>query len=89
MLTHKRNASAAHLVAALLLQGFKKDELNTERFLNLRYDGTDVPVMTLCPEGGDYAQVHPSLEHKSQIAESFTITHWLSFASHHFKGSPA
>lgn len=41
------------------MQGFKKDELNTERFLNLRYDGTDVPVMTLCPEGGDFAQASP------------------------------
>ncbi len=41
----------------LSVQGFKRDELNTERFLNLRYDGTDVPVMTHCAEGGDYAQV--------------------------------
>ena len=41
------------------MQGFKRDELNTERFLNLRYDGTDVPVMTLCPEGGDFAQASP------------------------------
>ncbi|DBA91131.1 hypothetical protein WJX77_000744 [Trebouxia sp. C0004] len=40
----------------LVEQGFKRDELNTERFLNLRYDGTDVPVMTQCAEGDDYAK---------------------------------
>lgn len=39
------------------LQGFKRDELNAELFLNLRYDGTDVPVMTQCAEGDDYAKV--------------------------------
>lgn len=30
------------------LQGFKEDQVNIERFLNLRYDGTDVAVMTQC-----------------------------------------
>ena len=32
----------------LCLQGFKDDQVNIERFLNLRYDGTDVAVMTQC-----------------------------------------
>ena len=32
----------------LCLQGFKEDQVNIERFLNLRYDGTDVAVMTQC-----------------------------------------
>lgn len=45
------------------LQGFKRDELNTERFLNLRYDGTDVPVMTQCAEGDDYAKVGIAPDH--------------------------
>lgn len=48
-----------HMLTNVLVQGFKRDELNTERFLNLRYDGTDVPVMTLCPPGGDFAQASP------------------------------
>ena len=45
------------VTAELALQGFDRNELNTERFLNLRYDGTDVPVMTHCTEGNEYAQV--------------------------------
>lgn len=28
------------------MQGFKEDQIGVERYLNLRYDGTDVPVMT-------------------------------------------
>lgn len=51
--------SACKALCGFGMQGFNKDELNTERFLNLRYDGTDVPVMTLCTEGGDYAQASP------------------------------
>ena len=39
-----------------LLQGFDRDQLSVERYLNLRYDGTDVAVMTLCPEGDDFAK---------------------------------
>ena len=38
------------------LQGFDRDQLSVERYLNLRYDGTDVAVMTLCPEGDDFAK---------------------------------
>ena len=40
-----------------VVQGFDKDQLSVERYLNLRYDGTDVAVMTLCPEGDDFAKV--------------------------------
>jgi hypothetical protein len=28
------------------VQGFKEEQIGVERYLNLRYDGTDVPVMT-------------------------------------------
>jgi N-methylhydantoinase A/oxoprolinase/acetone carboxylase beta subunit len=28
------------------VQGFKEDQISVKRYLNLRYDGTDVPVMT-------------------------------------------
>lgn len=33
---------------AVSLQGFSGEQISTERFLNLRYDGTDVAVMTPC-----------------------------------------
>ncbi len=36
-------------------QGFEPGEVNVERFLNLRYQGTDVAVMTSRPPDGDYA----------------------------------
>lgn len=30
------------------MQGFTSQQVSAERFLNLRYDGTDVAVMTPC-----------------------------------------
>ncbi len=40
------------------MQGFRDDQIGVERYLNLRYDGTDVPVMTPYPdeEGADPAE---------------------------------
>jgi hypothetical protein len=38
-----------------LRQGFAPSQIACERFLNLRYEGTDVAVMTPCPADGDYA----------------------------------
>lgn len=35
-------------------QGFEPPQIRAQRFLNLRYDGTDVPVMTPCPADGDF-----------------------------------
>ena len=37
------------------LQGFGEQQTSSQRFLNLRYDGTDVPLMTPAPLDGDYA----------------------------------
>ncbi len=52
------------------LQGFEDDQVNVERFLNLRYDGTDVPVMTPCPEeGGD-----PAAAFEGQYKREFGFT---------------
>ena len=45
------------LDTALEVQGFNVEQVHTERFLNLRYEGTDVAIMTTCPESGDYEQV--------------------------------
>ncbi|GAX85880.1 hypothetical protein CEUSTIGMA_g13296.t1 [Chlamydomonas eustigma] len=35
-------------------QGFSLSQIKTERFLNLRYQGTDIAVMTSRPPDGDY-----------------------------------
>ncbi|GAB4819425.1 hypothetical protein N2152v2_006471 [Parachlorella kessleri] len=42
--------------ARLLEQGFTPRQIQTQRYLNLRYDGTDVPIMTPCPPTGDYSE---------------------------------
>jgi hypothetical protein len=39
---------------ALIPQEFSQEQVSIQRFLNLRYDGTDVPIMTLDPADGDY-----------------------------------
>ncbi len=39
----------------LVYQGFRADQITAERFLNLRYAGTDVAVMTAFPPGGHVA----------------------------------
>lgn len=36
-------------------QGFSAQQVSCQRFLNLRYDGTDVPIMTPAPADGDFA----------------------------------
>ena len=47
----------AHLkVQCSTLQGFRSDEVSTERFLNLRYDGTDVAIMTACSSSSSYEE---------------------------------
>ena len=38
------------------MQGFTRKQIQTQRYLNLRYDGTDVPIMTPCPPSGDYSE---------------------------------
>ncbi|KXZ56217.1 hypothetical protein GPECTOR_1g189 [Gonium pectorale] len=40
----------AAAVAKLMEQGFQRSQISTERFLNLRYAGTDVAVMTQEPQ---------------------------------------
>lgn len=39
--------------AALAAQGFRPGQVSSQRYLNLRYDGTDVPIMTPCQASGD------------------------------------
>lgn len=40
----------------LLSQGFKKENLRYERYLNMRYQGTDTSLMILEPVGGDFEE---------------------------------
>lgn len=60
--SHRKDVAAQPCSATMLRfwfrsQGFKEDQIGVERYLNLRYDGTDVPVMTPCPvRGGDAAK---------------------------------
>ncbi|PSC69547.1 5-oxoprolinase isoform B [Micractinium conductrix] len=42
-------------VARLRKKGFSDEQICCQRFLNLRYDGTDVPLMTPAPEAGGFA----------------------------------
>ncbi|KAL4856136.1 5-oxoprolinase [Chlorella vulgaris] len=49
------NELEAEAVSGLQQQGFTQQQTSCQRFLNLRYDGTDVPVMTPCPPDGDFA----------------------------------
>ena len=42
------------------LQGFKDDQIDCELYLNLRYDGTDVAMMTKkASEEDSYEKVRP------------------------------
>ncbi|GMH44654.1 hypothetical protein BSKO_12606 [Bryopsis sp. KO-2023] len=48
-------------VAELKNQGFTPDAISTEKFLNLRYNGTDIAVMIKSDANGDY--LAPFVEH--------------------------
>ncbi len=42
------------------MQGFRDDQIAAERFLNLRYDGTDVAVMTSRSSDSTYTEAFES-----------------------------
>ncbi|KAL6786052.1 hypothetical protein ACKKBG_A01200 [Auxenochlorella protothecoides x Auxenochlorella symbiontica] len=53
---HQRlDALEAEVTGQLEAQGFGRGQIECERYLNLRYNGTDVPIMTLTPEDGNFA----------------------------------
>lgn len=49
------------------IQGFKDEQIGVERYLNLRYDGTDVPVMTPFADG----KADPAKAFKEQYKREF------------------
>ena len=51
------------------MQDFEDDQIDIERFLNLRYSGTDVAMMTKATEGSSYAQVDHSALNFIKIGE--------------------
>ena len=54
-LEQRLNVLETTTTAALTAAGFSASQISSHRFLNLRYEGTDVAVMTACPADGDYA----------------------------------
>lgn len=54
-LEERLDALQDRAIASLVQQGFQPSNVTSQRFMNLRYEGTDVPVMTMCPGDGDYA----------------------------------
>ena len=52
-------------------QEFTDDQIHVERYLNLRYEGTDVPVMTPCPVGDD---ADPAKAFEEQYKREFGFT---------------
>lgn len=54
-LNQRLDALQAQAVGKLQEKGFSEQQISCQRFLNLRYEGTDVPVMTPAPSSGDYA----------------------------------
>lgn len=58
-------AHGIHLAMLTVLQGFKDDQIECELYLNLRYDGTDVAMMTKkSSEEDTYEKVLPLYKHK-------------------------
>lgn len=59
------------------LQGFTDAQISTERFLNLRYDGTDVAVMTLCSVDG--ADPAAAFEDQARFQISYFVVEVCNF----------
>ena len=55
-LESRMDALASTVLAALEAQGFPKESASAERFLYLRYEGTDVALMVARPPDGDFAR---------------------------------
>lgn len=53
LLDTKLDLLSERAVAALKARGFSQESIQVTRFLNLRYHGTDVPIMTARPVDGD------------------------------------
>lgn len=53
-LNHRIEALKIKVSAELLQQGIQDEDVDHECYLNMRYQGTETPVMVLRPENGDY-----------------------------------
>ena len=60
------------------MQGFKEEQIGVERYLNLRYDGTDVPVMTAFAAD---ATADPAKAFEEQYKREFGFVLEVSFAA--------
>jgi hypothetical protein len=83
-LNRRLDALQAQATARLQEKGFSEQQVSCQRFLNLRYDGTDVPIMTLAPLDGDYAV---AFEQAYQVPSAAGICLLLSKCAHTHTGS--
>ncbi len=63
-LTGRLDSLESQARAPLMEQGFTAAQIGVQRFLNLRYDGTDVAVMTPCATDGG----HPAEAFEAQVS---------------------
>ncbi|KAK9815723.1 hypothetical protein WJX72_008572 [[Myrmecia] bisecta] len=71
-LNDRLNALQEAATQRLRDQGFRAEQIAVERFLNLRYAGTDVAVMTQCPSDG-HAGYAKAFEESYQREYGFTL----------------
>ena len=55
-LSQRLDSLEARARESLLSRGFEEDQITVQRFLNLRFKGTDVALMTACESVEDYEQ---------------------------------
>ena len=76
-LNRRLDALQAQATARLQEKGFSEQQVSCQRFLNLRYDGTDVPIMTLAPSDGDYAVAFEQAYQVGSAAGTWPVTQRL------------
>jgi 5-oxoprolinase (ATP-hydrolysing) len=57
--------------AALKAQGFERSKIRTERYLNMRFDGTDNAIMVLAPLANDGSGVQDETDFETAFKRSY------------------
>jgi len=67
-------------IDSLKKRGFEESQIACQRYLNLRYEGTDVPVVTACNSGGGNSSTSASAtSENSSYASAFEATYRREF----------
>ena len=66
----KQEEMSRHVKAKLLAQGFKEETVRVEKYLHLRFQGTDTTLLILEPEDQDYVT---AFTQKYEIEHGFTL----------------